>query len=129
MMLDMTKTHDEIEAGVCEGLHAFSRNTWAVGPSISGRTSFSPRLSRRSHEKKGVFRSRISYHTGMAKPHFRNGDRIRIKKGIFTGREGIVVNAVYLSEWDDPWNLTVETRSFDRCKVFLNLDGSHVEPT
>lgn len=63
----------------------------------------------------------------MAKPHFRNGDRIRIKKGIFSGREGIVVNAVHLSGWDEPWNLTVEARSFDRSKVFLYMNGSDVE--
>lgn len=49
-----------------------------------------------------------------------------MKTGLFSGKEGIIVEAVHLPGWEEPWSLTIEARSFDRSKIFLHLNGSEV---
>jgi hypothetical protein len=61
---------------------------------------------------------------------FKRGDRVRIKVGLFTGRDGEVIESWRLMAPDLPWDryrLTIQTRSFDGSKVIVHLESDEVE--
>ncbi len=60
-------------------------------------------------------------------PFFAEGDRVRVKHGPLIGAEGVIREAMCLSEPDGPWSLMVEARAFDGSKVFAYLSETEVE--
>lgn len=61
---------------------------------------------------------------------FKRGDLVKIKTGIFAGRQGEVREARYAMGPDVPWDyywLEVQTKSFDGSRVIVSLNGEDVE--
>jgi hypothetical protein len=61
---------------------------------------------------------------------FNPGDRIKIKTGLFAGRDGEVIESLAPRApglpWDHYW-LTVQTKAFDGSKVIVHLGSDDVE--
>jgi hypothetical protein len=63
---------------------------------------------------------------------FNLGDRVKIKTGLFAGREGEVIESWAPGAPGLPWGhywLTVQTAAFDGSKVIVHLDSEGVEIT
>jgi hypothetical protein len=61
---------------------------------------------------------------------FNRGDLVKIKTGIFAGREGEVIEVLIAMGPDLPWDhywLEVRTKSLDGSKVIVSLNGGDVE--
>jgi len=61
---------------------------------------------------------------------FHPGERVKIKTGLFAGKEGKIIDSFSPGLPEKPWNyslLTVQTKAFDGSKVIVHLNSDDVE--